>query len=1091
MLFRAFSLFLLISATTFALDVEYGTFIGGNQREAPSAVWGDATGRALVVGETNSDNLPVTPGAVKSRCGFEDCGRRLGGDLFVGRLSADGSEWEYLTYLGGSERETAVAIRGDALGNSLVLGTTDSADFPFTGELFGPAAEDRNAFAVKLTPSGTRIAFALPIPGLQPTDADLDAAGNLWILGLGAAGLPTTENAPQREARTDPAPYVAVIDPSGTQLLFATYWGGSRGELPRAIRAHGGGATICGRATSANFPTTPGAIKDQDVLPDVFAARFGLGGEVVYSTRFGGSDDESLQQCVIDAQGGVHFTGATRSLDFPWTTGEPDSPSQGGGARFYTRLSPDGSLAEQVSHLTHGITSMAVDPASGVYFYGAPTGGASPSRVFALDGSGRLVSLTDLWGYARSFSAPTALASDVLGNLYAFGIANSSAPQTVTSESAVQGRPGGDLDLLLTKLPQRAPRLTVIPETLDFRGGASASLGLPLYVATASPSQAVVPIAIRAGASWVLPPRYGSPGPSAGPEILGEWREVTIRAEAPSSDPGVYESELFVEAAGLEPIRVPVRYHVPASASLQTALRGEYTIGTPPLVYPEGAFRFPNSPERSTQYELSQPWLQIVPVRDYNPYDVRVVIDPTGLPPGSHFGEIVVRQVSPDTVDVVPVLLTVRTPRMTLTPSSAHLVTDAASGESAHAEVLVDLPRVGSDRPTLGVAAVGADAPWLHVQQLDETLPGRFALMANPEGLAQGRHTATVTIQTVEPLASLEVPVAFDVLPNASLTVNPSSLAFKVPSPEMLVGMREIRLESAQPMEFRVERRIRLGRVGTLIVDPLEGVTPATIRVSLQAGRSDEGGGAEISILAGGSSIPVPVGLSMRPLEPQLSAVTNAASFDAGYISPGALASVFGEQFTWAEWRPESLPIRAPFGTPTIAVYGGDGQREFATSLYTSPGQLNVQIPEVAPGRGRIQLGETALEVEIREASPGIFLFNGERAVVQNQDGSLNTAQNGAAPGEVGVLYLTGQGPLDVPVQPGHAAPSGPLARATLSVELQVDGRPVDVLFAGLTPGFVGLCQVNFRFPDLPPGDYRIRIRFGSFESNEAMVTIR
>ncbi len=314
MFFRISAACLLIQASALAIDVEYATYIGGNHRETPSAAWGDLSGRIVVVGETQSDNLPTTPGALKSRCGYEDRGADLGGDLFVGRLDPDVSRYEFLTYLGGAGRETAVAIRGDALGNTIVVGATDSSDFPFNGSLFGSATEERDTFAVKLTPSGTRIAYALPIPGLQATGADVDAAGNLWILALGASGLPTTANAPQREPRTDPAPYVAVIDPSGTQLLIATYWGGSRGETLSAIRVQGGAATICGRATSANFPTTPGAAKDRDILPDLFAARIRLDGEVVYSTRFGGSDDETLQQCAIDAAGNVHFVGSGVSI---------------------------------------------------------------------------------------------------------------------------------------------------------------------------------------------------------------------------------------------------------------------------------------------------------------------------------------------------------------------------------------------------------------------------------------------------------------------------------------------------------------------------------------------------------------------------------------------------------------------------------------------------------------------------------------------------------------------------------------------------------------------------------------------------------
>ena len=60
--------------------------------------------------------------------------------------------------LGGGLGETAAAVRGDALGNTAILGSTESTDFPFSGSLFGGSGAGAKGFVVKLTPSGGRLA---------------------------------------------------------------------------------------------------------------------------------------------------------------------------------------------------------------------------------------------------------------------------------------------------------------------------------------------------------------------------------------------------------------------------------------------------------------------------------------------------------------------------------------------------------------------------------------------------------------------------------------------------------------------------------------------------------------------------------------------------------------------------------------------------------------------------------------------------------------------------------------------------------------------------------------------------------------------
>ena len=68
------------------------------------------------------------------------------------------------------------------------------------------------------------------------------------------------------------------------------------------------------------------------------------------------------------------------------------------------------------------------------------------------------------------------------------------------------------------------------------------------------------------------------------------------------------------------------------------------------------------------------------------------------------------------------------------------------------------------------------------------------------------------------------------------------------------------------------------------------------------------------------------------------------------------------------------------------------------------------------------------------------------------------------------VIYLTGLGVTDPPLQEGLPAPATTLLRTIVQPSVFVGGQPATVFFSGLTPGFVGLYQVNVLLPgDAPP----------------------
>ena len=103
------------------------------------------------------------------------------------------------------------------------------------------------------------------------------------------------------------------------------------------------------------------------------------------------------------------------------------------------------------------------------------------------------------------------------------------------------------------------------------------------------------------------------------------------------------------------------------------------------------------------------------------------------------------------------------------------------------------------------------------------------------------------------------------------------------------------------------------------------------------------------------------------------------------------------------------------------------------------------------------------------------------------------TPNNPAQAGEVLIVYATGLGGLQNQPSSGTAAPSRPLAAARLTPSITIAGAPAESLFAGLTPGFVGLAQLNIRLPArLPSGNsLPLIIRIGGASSQSVNLAVR
>ena len=152
---------------------------------------------------------------------------------------------------------------------------------------------------------------------------------------------------------------------------------------------------------------------------------------------------------------------------------------------------------------------------------------------------------------------------------------------------------------------------------------------------------------------------------------------------------------------------------------------------------------------------------------------------------------------------------------------------------------------------------------------------------------------------------------------------------------------------------------------------------------------------------------------------------------------------------------------------------------------------------DLNPGPVNVVVAANGLEsepapVSVAKTAPGIFLTDGRHAAALNQDFKPNSADVRAPPRSVIVAYLTGAGLVDKPVAPGEAAPGDPLSRVLAEVGVTLGDKQAKVLFAGLTPGFVALTQINVEVPpDAGAGEQPMTVTVGGVRSNQAWVWIQ
>jgi uncharacterized protein (TIGR03437 family) len=229
---------------------------------------------------------------------------------------------------------------------------------------------------------------------------------------------------------------------------------------------------------------------------------------------------------------------------------------------------------------------------------------------------------------------------------------------------------------------------------------------------------------------------------------------------------------------------------------------------------------------------------------------------------------------------------------------------------------------------------------------------------------------------------------------------------------------------------------------GWLIVSPTQGENNSTIRIDAVPGTLAPGDYKAILTidagpLAGSVNVPITLAItaSTAPTPPavptpSVKTIVNGATFAAGAVAPGSIATLGGTQLSG--------------NTVTVTFNGLDAQ-----VLFVNDTQINLIVPAGLGAKTSAQVVVTVdgtasapLTASLAPFAPGIFA-NG----VLNQDYSLNSSKKPAALGSIIQIYATGL--------------SGTGA-ITAKIGSQAIAQPY---YAGPAPGIAGMQQIDLIVP--------------------------
>jgi uncharacterized protein (TIGR03437 family) len=379
----------------------------------------------------------------------------------------------------------------------------------------------------------------------------------------------------------------------------------------------------------------------------------------------------------------------------------------------------------------------------------------------------------------------------------------------------------------------------------------------------------------------------------------------------------------------------------------------------------------------------------------------------------------------------------------------------------------------------------------------------------NPKGEVV-THSASIPIALTAEFAPLTAPPVTD----SKVAASPDRVVFTLA--QGTTGMRSARVHvaksGASEVRFDTPRIECSGGPELPFQVATTGLTtPFVLDVSLQAEQLGFLSTGEFNqcVLrldrASPGQVPLQVLLSVRIQsaaydEPRMEYPVDAASYGAGPLAPGSIASVFGAQMAPGTGQAETVPLPTEIHG-TRLVLSRDGMARECPLFYVSAGQINFLIPEdFPPGEATLTLFGNGIRY-----NSAVMVLGGLRPALF----SANATGEGPAAGHFvrvegeeqyqgSLVTCAGSTCATAPIE----APTRPDGKVVLVVfgtgirqiaaplTAEVGGLPATIEYAGPQGQFLGLDQVNILVPGLlyGSGERELRLRGGGASSNAVRI---